>query len=407
MSDMLHGIRVLDFTSNAAGPCCTGMLADYGAEVIKIERPVTGNDERTYGIQVDGMSLLGAWLNRGKKSVTMDLKDPEAVALLQRIVQDCDILVESARPGVMDRLGLGYEALRRINPRLVYCSISAFGQSGPYSKKPGYDLIAQAMSGIMDLCGEQDGPPVKSGTTLSDYVGAINAFGSIITALRYAEKTGQGQQIDVSLLMTMIYLNGAVEYLNVGQKLTRSGNHHNTLAAYGLFQGRGGQSIVLAVISPKLWRAFCQVIGQPELADDPKFCTLQQRRANAPELIHIIERWLGSFDDISEAADLLDKAGIPSAKVFDQEDVMYDPHIRDQNYLVRVPTPSSVTSMDAFVARGCIAKFSETPGKVKQAPCVGEHNSEILGRYGLGPEEIQQLQARWNGAETVVKGVGV
>ena len=131
MSDMLQGIRVLDFTSNAAGPCCTGMLADYGAEVIKVERPVTGNDERTYGIQVDGMSLLGAWLNRGKKSITLDLKDPVSIALLKRMVLDCDILVESARPGVMEKLGLGYEEIHKLNPKLVYCSVSAFGQSGP------------------------------------------------------------------------------------------------------------------------------------------------------------------------------------------------------------------------------------------------------------------------------------
>ncbi|MCI8478157.1 MAG: CoA transferase [Oscillospiraceae bacterium] len=395
MNEMLHGIRVLDFTSNAAGPCCTGMLADYGAEVIKIERPNTGNDERTYGIQVDGMSLLGAWLNRGKKSVTLDLKDPDSIALLKRMVQDCHILVESARPGVMDKLGLGYEAIHAINPKLVYCSVSAFGQAGPYSKKPGYDLIAQAMSGIMDICGAQDGPPVKSGTTLSDYVGAINAFGSIMTALRYAEQTGIGQKIDVSLLMTMIYLNGAVEYLNIGQKLTRSGNHHNTLAPYGLFEGKNGQSIVLAVISPKLWAAFCQVMEKPELADDPRFHTLQQRRANAPALIALIEDWLKTFDDISQAAALLDAAGIPSAKVFDQEDVWTDPHVLDQNYLVDVPTPSAVTSKDTFKARGCIAKFSETPGCVKRAPCVGENNEEILSRYGMTAQEIQALQDRW------------
>lgn len=393
MGDMLQGVRVLDFTSNAAGPCCTGMLADYGAEVIKIERPNTGNDERTYGIQVDGMSLLGAWLNRGKKSVTLDLKNPDAIALIKRMVTDCDILVESARPGVMEKLGLGYQEIHQINPKLVYCSVSAFGQNGPYSKKPGYDLIAQAMSGIMDLCGEKDGPPVKSGTTLSDYVGAINAFGSIVTALRYAEQTGIGQWIDVSLLMTMIYLNGAVEYLNIGQKLTRSGNHHNTLAPYGLFEGSHGQSIVLAVISPKLWATLCQTIGRPELIDDPRFCTLQQRRLNAPELIGIIENWLKTFDDISQAAMILDQAGIPSAKVFDQEDVMNDPHVRAQEYLVEVPVPNGVTSRNSFIARGCIAKFSEAPGQVKKAPRVGENNEEILARYGMTAAEIQAMQA--------------
>ncbi len=392
MADMLSGVKVLDFTSNAAGPCCASMLADYGAEVIKIERPKVGNDERTYGIQVDNVSLLGAWLNRGKKSVTMNLKNPKAIEVLKKMIADCDILVESARPGVMDRLGLGYETVHELNPKLVYCSVSAFGQNGPYAHKPGYDLIAQAMSGIMDLCGEKDGPPVKSGTTLSDYVGAINAFGSIVTALRYAEKTGIGQHIDVSLLMTMIYLNGAVEYLNIGQKLTRSGNHHNTLAPYGLFTGNNGQSIVLAVISPKLWAEFCNVMNHSELIDDPKFCTLQQRRKNAEELIEIIENWLKSFDDISEACKILDDTGIPSAKVFDQEDVMNDIHIRSQKYLTEVPVPSNVTSKDNFVARNCIAQFSETPGKIKKAPSVGENTKDILSNYGLTEEQMTEIQ---------------
>ena len=392
MADMLSGVKVLDFTSNAAGPCCASMLADYGAEVIKIERPKVGNDERTYGIQVDNVSLLGAWLNRGKKSVTMNLKNPKAIEVLKKMIADCDILVESARPGVMDRLGLGYETVHELNPKLVYCSVSAFGQNEPYAHKPGYDLIAQAMSGIMDLCGEKDGPPVKSGTTLSDYVGAINAFGSIVTALRYAEKTGIGQHIDVSLLMTMIYLNGAVEYLNIGQKLTRSGNHHNTLAPYGLFTGNNGQSIVLAVISPKLWAEFCNVMNHSELIDDPKFCTLQQRRKNAEELIEIIENWLKSFDDISEACKILDDTGIPSAKVFDQEDVMNDIHIRSQKYLTEVPVPSNVTSKDNFVARNCIAQFSETPGKIKKAPSVGENTKDILSNYGLTEEQMTEIQ---------------
>ena len=392
MADMLSGVKVLDFTSNAAGPCSTSMMADYGAEVIKIERPKTGNDERTYGIQVDGVSLLGAWLNRGKKSVTMNLKNPKSIEILKKMIKDCDILVESARPGVMDRLGLGYEEVHKINPKIVYCSVSAFGQDGPYSRKPGYDLIAQAMSGIMDLCGEKDGAPVKSGTTLSDYVGAINAFGSIVTALRYAEKTGVGQHIDVSLLMTMIYLNGAVEYLNVGQKLTRSGNHHNTLAPYGLFTGNNGQSIVLAVISSKLWATLCNTIGRPELIDDPKFCTLQQRRKNAEELIEIIEQWLRKFGDISDACKILDEQGIPSAKVFDQEDVMNDPHIRGQKYLTEIPVPTGVVSKDSFVARNCIAGFSETPGTVKKAPSVGENTAEILTRYGVSSETIDEIQ---------------
>lgn len=396
MNNMLEGVKVLDFTSNAAGPTCTSMLADYGAEVVKIERPGTGNDERTYGIQVDnGISLLGAWLNRGKKSVTMDLKDPEAVALLKEMVKDFDVVVESARPGVMKKLGLDYEALHAINPKAVYCSISAFGQEGPYSMKPGYDIIAQAMSGIMDITGDQDGPPVKSGTTLSDYVGGINAFGSILAALRYADKTGIGQHVDVSLLMSMIYLNGAFEYLNIGIDLKRSGNHHNTLAPYGLFTGNNGQSIVIAVISPKLWTKFCGVMGMPELATDSKFDTLNHRREHREELINIIENWLKSFDDINVPAKILDDAGIPSSKVFNSKDLIADKHVKEEQYIVDVPVPDNVTSRETFFARNCAAKFSETPGKVKKAPYVGQNNYEVLEKYGLTKDQIDNLQNKW------------
>ncbi len=395
MADMLSGVRVIDFTANAAGPTATAMLADYGAEVVKIEKPNTGNDQRAYGIQVDGVSLLGAWLDRGKKSVTLDLKDPESIEIIKRMLPDFDILAESGRPGVMDKLGLGYEEVHKINPKLVYCSVSAFGQNGPYARKPGYDLIAQAMSGIMDICGDPNGAPVKSGTTLSDYVGGIAGFGSIVTALRYAEKTGVGQHVDVSLLMSMIYLNGAVEYLNVGQKLSRTGNHHSTLAPYGLFEGKNGQSIVLAVISPKLWGILCQTIDKPELENDPKFNTLQQRRANKEELIKIIEDWLKGFDDIKDAIKILDGAGLPCAKVFDQEDVMNDVHVLDQKYMVEVPTPDSVTSKDTFMARNCIAGFSETPGSIKKGPALGQHNVEILTKYGLSEAEVEALEGKW------------
>lgn len=396
IKNMLEGIKVLDFTSNAAGPTCTAMLADYGAEVVKIERPVVGNDERTYGIQVEGgVSLLGAWLNRGKKSVTMNLKDPDVIELLKKMVLDYDVVVESGRPGVMKKLGLDYETLHKINPKLVYCSISAFGQNGPYSKKPGYDIIAQAMSGVMDITGEQDGPPIKSGTTLSDYVGGINAFGSILAAVRYADKTGIGQHVDVSLLMSMIYLNGAFEYLNIGMDPKRSGNHHNTLAPYGLFTGNKGQSLIIAVISPKLWKKFCEVMGIPELAEDERFDTLNHRRENRAQLIELIEEWLKSFDDIEEPAKLLAEAGIPSSKVFNSKDLIADEHVKAEQYIVDVPVPDNVTCRETFFARNCSAKFSETPGTVKKAPYVGQNNYEILEKYGMTKDQIDAMQSRW------------
>ena len=388
---MLEGVRVLDFTSNAAGPTCTAMMADYGAEVIKVERPGTGNDERTYGIQVDGVSLLGAWLNRGKKSITLNLKKPESIAVIKKIIGSFDVLVESGRPGVMDKLGLGYETIHALNPKLVYCSISAFGQTGPYALKPGYDLIAQAMSGLMDITGEKDGPPVKSGTTLSDYVGGVNAFGSIVTALRYAEQSGIGQHVDISLLMSVVFLNGIVEYMNIGQDLHRSGNHHSTLAPYGLFEGNNGQSMVLAVISPKLWTKLCQVIDRPELADDPEYATLQARRKNQKIIIDMIEEWLRGFKDIAEPIAILDDAGIPCSKVYDNKDMLNDPHMIAEKFFVNVPTPSNVTSKDTFFCRNCSAKFSETPGEIRQAPSVGENNHEFFSALGYSDAEIDAL----------------
>jgi len=393
---MLDGIKVLDFSSNAAGPTCTGMLADYGAEVVKIEKPVTGNDERAYGIQVEeGVSLLGAWLNRGKKSVTLNLKDPEAISIIKMMVKDFDVIVESARPGVMKKLGLDYDVLHAINPRAVYCSVSAFGQEGPYSKKPGYDIIAQAMSGLMYITGEHNGPPMKSGTTLSDYVGGINAFGSILAALRYAEKTGVGQHVDVSLLMSTLYLNGAFEYLNVGIDLKRSGNHHNTLAPYGLFSGSNGQSVVIAVISPKLWAKLCNVMNMPELISDERFDTLNQRRVNREELVNIIESWLKTFEDINVPAKLLEEAGIPSTKVFTSNDIINDPHILEEQYITTIPVPDNVTSRKTFFGRNCIAKFSDAPGIVKKAPYVGQDNYEVLGKYGMTKEEIDKIEMKW------------
>ena len=396
MKDMLEGVRVLDFSSNAAGPTCAAMLADYGAEVVKIERPVTGNDERAYGIQVDGgVSLLGAWLNRGKKSVTLNLKDPEAIKLIKQMVKEFDVLVESGRPGVMKKLGLDFETIHAINPKLVYCSVSAFGQDGPYSRKPGYDIIAQAMSGLMDITGEKNGPPMKSGTTLSDYVGGINAFGSVLAALRYAEHTGIGQHVDVSLLMSMIYLNGAVEYLNIGISPQRSGNHHNTLAPYGLFVGNKGQSLIIAVISPKLWAKLCQVMGMPELENDPRFDTLNHRRENRDELVKIIEDWLKTYDDIGIVEDMLDKEGIPSCKVYTSEDVLNDEHIKQQQYITNIPVPDNVTTRSEFFARNCLAKFSQTPGKVKKAPYVGQNNYEIFARYGMDKDAVDTMEKKW------------
>ena len=397
MAGMLDGIKVLDLTTNAAGPTAGGMLADYGAYVVKIEKPRIGADERAFGVQVEeGKSLLCAWLNRGKKSVTMDLKDPEAIAIIKKMLPDFDVLIESNRPGVMAKLGLDYETVHAINPRLVYCSISAFGQHGPYSKKPGYDLLAQAMSGMMDVTGEKNGPPMKHGTTLGDYFGGVNAYASIVTALFYQQRTGIGQHVDVSLLQGLIYLNSNVDYMNIGQFITRGGNHHPALCPYGLFQGTNGQSIIIGAVNPKMWTILCNVMGRPDLIDDPRYDTLQKRNNVQSEIIQIIEDWLQNFEDINQAQKLLDEAGVPCCKVYDARDVLADPHIRGEGYYVETPTPSDM-ERPTYLARNCNAKFSATPGSIKQGPALGEHNHEVLEQYGLSPKEVDALEARWEG----------
>lgn len=395
MKDMLEGIRVLDFSENAAAPTATAMLADYGAEVIKVERPKVGNTQRTFGMQVEnGISLLGAWLDRGKKSIELNLKDPEAIELIKRMVKDFDVLVQSNRPGVMEKLGLGYETIHEINPKIVYCSISMYGQQGPYANSGGWDVMAQAMSGLMDITGEKDGPPIKHGTTLSDYVCGISAFGHILAALRYADKTGRGQHVDLSLLMTDIYLNGALGYLNVGISPKRSGNHQNTVTPYGVFEGKNGQNLVLAAATDKLWRTMCDVMGRPDLKTDPLSDTLNHRRENQVEVIKIIEDWLKTFEDINDAKKLLEDAGMVCCKVMSSEEVISDPQVQYNHYLTEIPVPDNVTSRKTYLERNCAAIFSETPGAVKKAPTVGQNNYEVLEKY-MSKESIDAMLAKW------------
>jgi crotonobetainyl-CoA:carnitine CoA-transferase CaiB-like acyl-CoA transferase len=395
MTDVLEGIKVLDFSTNAAGPLACGMLADYGAYVVKIEKPKTGADERAFGVQVaEGKSLVAAWLNRGKKSVTMDLKDPEAIAIIKRMIPDFDVLLENNRPGVMAKLGLDYETLHAISPRLIYCSISAFGQTGLYAQKPGYDILAQAMSGIMDITGYQDGPPTKHGTVLGDYFGGMNGFTSILTALIYQQRTGRGQHIDVSLLHGLLFLNSVVDYLNIGQFTTRSGNHHPALCPYGLFQGTHGQSLIIAAVNPKMWASLCNVMKRPELIDDTRYDGLQKRCKRVGEVVGIIEDWLAGFEEITEAQKLLEEIGVPCCKVYNVREVLEDPHISSNGYYVEAEAPSDFP-VKTYRARYCNAKFSETPGKIRRGPALGEHNNEVLEQYGLSAAEVDALQARW------------
>lgn len=397
--DMLAGLKVVDITNNLAGPCTAAMLADYGAEVIHIEKPVLGDDARGYPPKMDGISMIASWINRGKKSVVLDMKDPIGIEIIKKMVADADVLVESNRPGVMKRLGLDYEALKEIKSDLVYCSVSAFGQTGPYATNAGYDLIAQAYSGFMHLTGFRDGPPMKSAIPLGDMFGAINAFGAIMTALFYRNLTGTGQHVDISLARGLLYSNVLFERVNVDMETIRNGNHDPGLNPYGLFEGSNGQSVIIAALSVNLWQKLCRLMDKADMIDNPKYVDIAARAQHQKEIIPIIEDWLKSFENIEDAVELLNQEGIPNIKVHTVEDITKDPHALENDWIVDVPVEKGITSKSTYLTRNVSASFSEAPGKIKKGPALGEHNHEVLSQYGLSGAEIDQLQAEWANEE--------
>lgn len=397
MSAIFEGLKVLDFTNNAAGPSCSSHLADLGAEVIKIERPVYGDDTRNFPPRIKGQTIFSPWLNRGKKSVEIALNDPKGVEIVKRMIPDMDIVIESFRPGIMAKFGLDYESVKAIKENIIYCSISAFGQSGDMAKKPGYDLIAQGLSGLMDMTGEKDGPPEKHGCILGDYVGGINAFGAISAAAYHLLRTGEGQYIDIALLDGLVYLNTIIEYDNVGLYPSRQGNHSSALCPYGVFKGKNGQSMILCAPNNKLWAILCKIMGREDAITDETFATAPARIKNLPKVIELIEEYACQFDHLEDAIEVLDAAGIPCCKVLTTKEVLTFPQILERKMVVDVPAPESLqkAGIPTFKMRGTPLNFSKTPPVQRQAPDLGQHNHEILERYGLTPEEIDKMESGW------------
>ncbi|WP_164918922.1 CaiB/BaiF CoA transferase family protein [Caproiciproducens sp. NJN-50] len=396
MRRVFEGIRVLDFSNNLAGPCCAAIFADLGAEVIKIERPFVGDDSRAIAPRIEGQSLQYIWFNRGKKSVELALDDPEAQEMARSLIRDADILVESFKPGNMKRFGLDYENVVQINPKLIYCSISACGQTGAYAKKPGFDIIAQGMSGLMDLAGEPDGAPVKQGVTIGDYVGSFNAYGAIVTALYYRNLTGEGQYIDISLLDGLVSCNSTLENAaTLDAYPTRSGRHHQTMAPYGIYLGKNGQSVVIAAYTPSMWKRLCTAMERPDLIDDPRFCSVLLRAQNIRELVPEIEGWLSRFDRIDDAISRMEGNGVACCKIKSTHEVANDPVLWERGSLVEIPTQPSFRNVKSIRARGPWMQFSKTPMEMKRAPDLGEHSAEVFARYGWNEEKVHVLKEKW------------
>ena len=397
MKKVFEGIRVVDFSNNLAGPCCAAILADMGADVIKIERPVAGDDSRGIAPRVEGQSLQFIWFNRGKRSIELALDDSEAVDLLYRMIANADIVLESFKPGVMKKYGLDYESVEKVNPKIIYCSISACGQTGAYAGKPGFDVIAQGMSGLMDLAGEPDSAPVKQGVTIGDYVGSFNAYGAIVTALYYRQLTGEGQQIDISLLDGLLSCNSTVENAaTLDAHPTRAGRHHGTMAPYGIYLGREGQSVIIAAYTASMWGKLCAAMERPALAEDERFNTIPLRAKNIDALVFEIEQWLQGFDDINEAIEQMERFGVACCKIRTTYEVAHDPHLWERGSLVEIPTQPSFKELKAIRARGPWMRFSKTPAEMKRAPDLGEHNYEVLGEFGWNKEKVDQLKDKWS-----------
>lgn len=390
----LEGIRVLDFTTHTAGPTCAAIMADLGAEVIKVELPVEGDDTRRLPNAVQGYSTQFMWNNRGKKSITVDLKDPDGSAAMLALGKTCDIVIESMKPGSMAKMGLDYEAFKAVKPDIIYCSISAFGQTGPKAKDPGFDILAQASSGIMDMTGERSGPPIKSGVIMSDFISGKDAFGACMAALFHKYRTGEGQMIDVAMQQCLVSMNPFIEQATNGKDPHRQGNHSAGSAPYGVFKGPKDEFLVIAAHPDRHFAKLCtQVLEQPELVDDPRFVGGQTRANHYRELADIIEAWMAKFESVDEAKAVMDTAGIVCGKILSCRGVIEDPQILYREGVMDLPLPADREG--SWRGRGATVKYSATPMVLGAAPVLGSSNYEILSQAGLSKEQIYELETRW------------
>jgi crotonobetainyl-CoA:carnitine CoA-transferase CaiB-like acyl-CoA transferase len=388
---MLSGCRVLDFTQILAGPTVTRLMAEMGAHIIKVEQAPMGDPSRLLPFIKDGRSAYFIQQNRGKKSLCLDFARPEALDLLRSLVRTVDVVVENYGPGVMEKRGLDYESLKKINPRIIMASISAFGRRSPLSHKVGYDFIAQAFSGIMHMTGSPDGPPQFVGLGIADITSGVHAFAALGYALYYREKTGVGQHIDLAMVDAMYHMHelNIQAYTTSGGQFVpmRMGSHHPLICPCGVFKGPEGWIVILVL--DRQWPSLARALGKPELIDDPRFATGADRGKNQRELIGIIETWLRSFPSDEAVLKVLEEHRVPSGPVMSVVDTLSHPHFKARDMVRTVPDPI----MGEVTIPGFPLKFSAFPDLPDiQAPLLGEHNAEVLGeQLGYTEEQVVEL----------------
>jgi crotonobetainyl-CoA:carnitine CoA-transferase CaiB-like acyl-CoA transferase len=389
---MLADCRVLDFTQYLAGPTVTRLMAEMGAKIIKVEQAPMGDPSRLLPFIRDGRSGYFVQQNRGKKSLCIDFNKPEALEVLRSLVKTVDVVVENFGPGVMEKRGFDYESLKKVNPEIIMVSISAFGRKSPLSHRVGYDLIAQAFSGIMHMTGEPDGPPQFVGLGIADVGSGVHAFAALGYALYYREKTGVGQHIDLAMVDALYHMhevNVQVHALSDGQYVPkRGGAHHPLVSPCGTFKGPQGWIVILAL--DRQWPSVVQALGKPELLNDPRFATGADRGKNQRELIALIEAWLQSFPTDEAALQVLEEYRIPSAPVMAVADTINHEYFKARNMVRTVPDPL----LGEITIPGFPLKYSEFPEPLDlRAPLLGEHNAEVLQELlSYTPEQVTALR---------------
>ncbi len=386
---MLQGLRVLDLSRVIAGPYCAALLGDLGADVIKLERPGRGDDLRA--LRGGGqMSASFAAVNRNKRGIAVDLQKPEGARLAFDLARRADVIIENFLTGVAERLGLGYAAVRAVNPAVVYASVTGFGQTGPLARKPGYNTIAQGMSGLMALTGMPGDPPTRIGGSVSDVAASYMAFGMINAALVHRFRTGEGQHVDVSLLSSSLGLlpDPVAIYFDTGERPRRAGNRNLNLTPAEAFRAADG-FVNVVLLNPDQWGRFCAALGDPAMETEPRFATNPARLGNHAAFKARVEAVLGTAS-VTEWVARLEAAGIAAGPIYEFHEVFDDPQVRHLGLVAEVEQPGAgKVKMLGFPARA-----SATPPRIdRPAPLLGQHTAEVLGELGLSREEIDRLAA--------------
>ena len=375
---LLEGVVVLDLTRVLAGPYCGMILADMGATVIKVENPKGGDDTRKMGPFVNGNSVYYANFNRSKIGCTLNLKDPEAKEIFKEMVKKADVVIENYRPGTMEKLGLGYDVLKEVNPAIIYGAVSGFGHTGPFSKRAGYDIVGQAMGGLMSTTGWPGGQPTRVGTPMGDVLGGLNLAIGVLAALVNRQKTGLGEKVDVALVDSVVSAmeNITMIYQATGRIPQRIGNRYESTYPYDSFPAKDG-NVIIAAGNNKLFAILCDVMGQPELKEDPRFLEVKDRVANHEPLREIVSAWTQNYT-IEEIDQMLNGAGCPASAVNTIDRMVVDPQIAGARDMFPEIDQPGIGKLHITATAQKLTRTKSCPRK--PAPLLGEDNAEIFGK---------------------------